>query len=142
MAGNVTVQYTSLAHPSQWNLASGKDPSVQEFGRFLSAYTTHFAGGPDNDGHAMIGHDAARLAITALRLSGETSPSVEHIEQAWGRFGECTVVDGVTGTIALDKAGDPQRKYMPLVALQPDGTSTFVKATWPTDDGSRPRYCD
>ncbi|MEV0646373.1 hypothetical protein AB0I28_14015 [Phytomonospora sp. NPDC050363] len=140
--GNVTVEYTALAHPSQWNFAAGKDPSVQEFSRFLDSYGTHFAGGPDNDGHAMIGYDSARIAIIAVRLSGETAPSLEHVEQAWGRFGECTVVDGVTGTIALDKGGNPQRKYMPLVTLQPDGQSVFVKPTWPTEDGSRPRYCD
>ncbi|GIG68864.1 ABC transporter substrate-binding protein [Phytomonospora endophytica] len=138
----VTVQYTALAHPSQWNLEAGAQPSVQEFARFAAAFETHFGGGADNDGHAMIAYDAALIAIKAVRLTGETAPTLEHVEQAWGRFGECTVVDGVTGTIALDKSGDALDKYMPLVALQPDGTSTFVKAAWPTEDGSPARHCD
>ncbi|MDX8048588.1 hypothetical protein SK571_04290 [Lentzea sp. BCCO 10_0798] len=64
-----------------------------------------------NDGYALLHHDAALTAFTAINAHGDRPPTVADVLEALRRV----KIDGATGTISFDHAGKPIGKPIPVL---------------------------
>ncbi|MES4888201.1 hypothetical protein [Streptomyces sp. NPDC096012] len=139
---NLSVRYTSLAHPDAWT----KDPaptggSAADFAALRELLTA--AGrepmGPIgatalDDGQLIIGYDTLRLAVHGIREAvpgGGSVPALGDVGLQWPQVKGSLRVDGAAGWICLDVHGNPYDKAVPIVELTPRGGSRFVRIAWP-----------
>ncbi|MEU2064111.1 hypothetical protein [Streptomyces sp. NPDC013455] len=139
---NLSVRYTSLAHPDAWT----KDPartggSAADFTalRDLLTAAAREPMGPIgstalDDGQLIIGYDALRLAVHGIREAvpaGRTVPTLADVGLQWPQVKGSLRVAGASGWICLDVHGNPYDKAVPVVELTPEGGSRFVRIAWP-----------
>ncbi|MFG2356753.1 ABC transporter substrate-binding protein [Streptomyces sp. NPDC048521] len=139
---NLSVRYTSLAHPDAWT----KNPvrtggSAADFTALQKLVTAAGRGpmGPIgsvalDDGQLIIGYDTLRLAVHGIREAvpgGGSVPSLADVGLQWPQVKGSLRVDGASGWICLDVHGNPYDKAVPIVELTPQGGSSFVRIAWP-----------
>lgn len=133
---NITVRFTSLANPGAW--ATDPDNTIFAGTNFFTdncaqCYPALFPAERLDDDSAVVGHDAVLTATVAIRgLVDQRNPVLPDnpagalIQQLY-RLHDAQAVPGASGRISLDTRGDPQRKPIPIVELQPNGTVNFVE---------------
>ncbi|GAA3223509.1 hypothetical protein MTQ10_14120 [Streptomyces sp. XM83C] len=141
---NLSVRYTSLAHPAAWTTgnppATGGSPqAMRELNALLERAKREPVGpigkvGLD-DGQLIIGYDAMRLTVHGIREAtpeGKAVPPLSDVGLQWPQVkGKELRVDGASGWICLNVHGNPYNKAVPIVELAPEGGSRFVKLAWP-----------
>lgn len=123
----VGVRYTALAHPEAAGDvygSGGRNP----YDAFLDAYRQHYGGnGSQRDlrnGQTLLGHDAVFVLGEAIRDAagtGADSPvDTDTVRDMLVQItGSDNRVEGASGPIAFDDAGNPAGKPLPLVELRP-----------------------
>ncbi|MBY8845150.1 ABC transporter substrate-binding protein [Streptomyces sp. SP2-10] len=139
---NLSVRYTSLAHPDAWT----KDPrptggSAADFAtlRQLLTDAAREPVGPIgstalDDGQLIIGYDTVQLAVHGIREAvpaDRTVPALTDVGLQWPQVKGSLRVNGASGWICLDVHGNPYDKAVPIVELTPEGGSRFVRIAWP-----------
>jgi hypothetical protein len=143
---NVTLRYTGLAHPGEW--PQSDSPLAATFALDSVAYfrtgstcehcfSSLFSNEQQDDGRAIMGHDAMLTAITAIRFATHDD---QHdllryrgeIIQALSQFHNARAVPGASGWISL-VAGNPENKAIPILELKPDGVH-FIELAAPSPD--------
>ncbi|MGW1004859.1 hypothetical protein [Streptomyces sp. NPDC002520] len=139
---NLSVRYTSLAHPDAWTKASartgGSAADLQAM-RTLLTSAQRAPVGPIgtvalDDGQLIIGYDTLRLAVHGIREAvpdGRTVPALQDVGLQWPQVKGSLRVNGASGWICLDAHGNPYDKAVPIVELTPEGGSRFVRIAWP-----------
>ncbi|GAA3663746.1 hypothetical protein GCM10022267_57450 [Lentzea roselyniae] len=103
----LTLVYASPVDPAGW--ASGSVYAPPGFARFEASYSAQFADRLD-DGYALLHHDAALAAFTAVNYTvAIATPAV--VREALQRF----EIQGATGAISFGQAGSPVGK--PIAVL-------------------------
>ncbi|MFG3011499.1 ABC transporter substrate-binding protein [Streptomyces cinerochromogenes] len=139
---NLSVRYTSLAHPDTWLRATERTGgSAADFTalRRLLTDADRAPVGPIgtaslDDGQLIIGYDALRLAVHGIREavpSGGSVPALADVGLQWPQVKGSLRVNGASGWICLDVHGNPYDKAVPVVELTPEGGSHFVRIAWP-----------
>lgn len=140
---NLSVRYTSLAHPMAWTQnppATGGSPQAMQVLSDLLKRAERAPVGPIgqvalDDGQLIIGYDAMQLAVHGIREAtpeGKTAPPLADVGLQWPQVkGKELRVDGASGWICLNVHGNPYNKAVPIVELTPEGGSRFVKLAWP-----------
>ncbi|MEU3826062.1 hypothetical protein GT045_33940 [Streptomyces sp. SID486] len=139
---NLSVRYTSLAHPDAWTKeperTGGSAAGLAALRRLLADATREPMGpiGPValDDGQLIIGYDALRLVVHGVREAvpaGRTVPALADVGLQWPQVKGSLRVDGASGWICLDVHGNPYDKAVPVVELTPEGSSRFVRIAWP-----------
>ncbi|MEU8975457.1 ABC transporter substrate-binding protein [Streptomyces monashensis] len=140
---NLSVLFTSLAHPDAWV----KNPpatggSQADFATLQTLLTSAERSpvGPIgsvalDDGQLIIGYDALRLAVHGIREAvqpGKAVPALADVGLQWPQVkGRTLRVNGASGWICLDVHGNPYDKAVPIVELTPEGSARFVRLAWP-----------
>lgn len=141
----VSVRYTALAHPDAWTAGAGNTPATGGSAAdalvlddLVTAAKTKPVGpigpAPLDDGQLIIGYDAVRLAVHAVRQAtpaGRSYPALADVGLQWPQVKGSLRVNGASGWICLDAHGNPYDKAVPIVELTPKGTSRFVRIAWP-----------
>ncbi|MGP4002132.1 ABC transporter substrate-binding protein [Streptomyces sp. 8N706] len=128
-SGKVRLLYTGLAHQGAWKKRENAYPgwAVQSFGE-KGRYRSAFPEETLNDGQAIMGHDAVLTALSGVRLASESSGRVTGSQaiQIWKSLHGVESVKGASGLISLSNAGSPDRKAVPIIEIEPDGTVRTV----------------
>ncbi|MGW2637782.1 hypothetical protein [Streptomyces sp. NPDC001348] len=140
---NLSVRYTSLAHPDAWKAApaSATGGSAKD-ARDLQQLVAEGGRGPVgpigkvglDDGQLIIGYDAVRLAVRGIRMAthrGSATPALDTVGHEWPQVQGALRLGGAGGWICLDAHGNPYDKAVAIVELVPQGGSRFVKTAWP-----------
>lgn len=142
---NVSVRYTTLAHPGSWEASAGSfAPGPREFFQssckecFRTLFPREFPGQPLDDGSAIIGHDAIVAVIAAIRTREGINDTTNLIIQEFNRMHGPRAVPGASGWISLDERGNPINKAVPILEVKPDGTVAFVQLSSPRSSPCRP----
>ncbi|MBT2525673.1 hypothetical protein J7E91_09565 [Streptomyces sp. ISL-99] len=141
----VVVQYTSVAHPDSW--VSKKAPAtggsagpVQKLRRCLEgkppcAEAVPMGPADISDSRTISAHDSAWTAIRGIRIHAEGTdglPSLRDIRNDWDGLQGVDKVEGASGWICLDGAGNPYNKAVAVVRLNPfEKKPQFVDLAWP-----------
>ncbi|GGW78226.1 hypothetical protein GCM10010503_65090 [Streptomyces lucensis JCM 4490] len=139
---NLSVRYTSLAHPDAWTAdPAGTGGSAAGFAALRRLLTAAGRGpaGPLgsvalDDGQLIIGYDTLRLAVHGIREAvpdGGKVPALTDVGLQWPQVKGSLRVDGASGWICLDVHGNPYDKAVPIVELTEQGGSRFVRIAWP-----------
>jgi ABC-type branched-subunit amino acid transport system substrate-binding protein len=138
LAANVTLEFTALAHPGAWAGSTAFSPAATGYfrpgSRCADCFATLFPGEALDDGQAIVGHDAVLVAVKAIRSTvgqDKATTSTGEIIQQWNRLHGIEAAPGASGWISLDDNGNPIDKAVPILALAPDGTVSFVKLSAP-----------
>ncbi|MFF4401371.1 ABC transporter substrate-binding protein [Streptomyces sp. NPDC001480] len=140
---NLSVRYTSLAHPDTWKgaPATATGGSAKD-ARDLAELVADGKRGPVgpigsvalDDGQLIIGYDALRLAVRGVRMAthgGTATPTLAVVGHEWTQVQGALRLGGASGWVCLDAHGNPYDKAVPIVELVPEGGSRFVKTAWP-----------
>ncbi|MGW0882108.1 hypothetical protein [Streptomyces sp. NPDC002671] len=139
---NLSVRYTSLAHPDAWTKdpakTGGSAADFQQLRQLLADAARGPVGpigaAPLDDGQLIIGYDTVRLAVHGIREAvpdGRSVPSLADVGLQWPQVKGSLRVDGASGWICLDVHGNPYDKAVPIVELTPQGGARFVRIAWP-----------
>lgn len=134
LSGNVTVAYTALASPTLWaDIGSRSRYSAVALSYFErtcdQCWSTQFPEESLDDGAAIMGHDAAVLAVTAIRRAesgagtADTSAVIQLLYQVRG----ANAVVGASGELSMTECGDVERKPFAVLSLGADGSSALVR---------------
>ncbi|MGH3565528.1 MAG: ABC transporter substrate-binding protein [Pseudonocardia sp.] len=134
LEANASVTYTALAHPAAWRAA----PSVFVPGstRFLSDRCPNcllgvFPSENLSDGEVIIGYDAVRMAVRAIRSPYGINDTPDLVAQELKRIHGTESVAGASGWISLAPTGEAINKAVPVLRVQPDGRVEFVALSFP-----------
>ncbi|MFF9181885.1 ABC transporter substrate-binding protein [Streptomyces misionensis] len=136
---NLTVLYTSLAHPDAWVDDPPKTGGSTDDYYVLRGLLNDDKRGPIgpvalDDGQLIIGYDAVRLAVEGIRRAvvpqGEDIPALKSVGNVWPRVVGSLKLAGASGWICLDRHGNPYDKAVPIVRLTKGGAQ-FVRLAWP-----------
>ncbi|MFC3576938.1 ABC transporter substrate-binding protein [Streptomyces yaanensis] len=136
---NLSVRYTSLAHPDAWKKETAKTGGSAADMRTLEELLTRSKEDPVgpigtvrlDDGQLITAYDAMRLTVRGLReatTGNHATPSLTAVVNEWPVL---KPVNGASGWICLDVHGNPYDKAVPIVELTPSGGTRFVKLAWP-----------
>ncbi|MFI5689613.1 hypothetical protein [Streptomyces sp. NPDC051636] len=139
---NLSVRYTSLAHPEAWTATPATTGGSAKDARDLLGLVAEAKGEPVgpigsaglDDGQLIIGYDAVRLAARGILMAsrgGKVPPALTRVGHEWGQVQGGLRLGGASGWICLDAHGNPYDKAVPIVELVPEGGSRFVKIAWP-----------
>ncbi|KQX70770.1 hypothetical protein [Streptomyces sp. Root1310] len=140
---NLSVRYTSLAHPDAWvnapvTLQGGSAADAKVLTGLLARSAREPVGPIGDialeDGQLIIGFDAMTLAVHGIREAtpdGATVPPLADVGLQWPQVKGSLRVSGASGWICLDVHGNPYDKAVPIVELHADGGSRFVRIAWP-----------
>ncbi|WP_225835292.1 hypothetical protein [Streptomyces sp. NK08204] len=139
---NLSVRYTSLAHPDAWTRDPAKRGGSAADFRQLQQMLTDAARepvgpigpAPLDDGQLITGYDTMRLAVHGIREAvpdGGSVPALADVGLQWPQVKGSLRVDGASGWICLDVHGNPYDKAVPIVELTPRGGARFVRIAWP-----------
>ncbi|MCR3749906.1 NACHT domain-containing protein [Lentzea californiensis] len=107
-ATRVRLIYASPVDPAGWE---GDLPfTPRGFADFRARYVYWFDDSLD-DGYALLHHDAALTAFTAINAHGDRPPTPAGVRQALRRV----EINGATGAISFDNAGNPIGKLIPVL---------------------------
>ncbi|MGH3848374.1 MAG: ABC transporter substrate-binding protein, partial [Pseudonocardiaceae bacterium] len=127
------VFFTALAYPGEWNDFPPTSDYVKNYRDFMAAFTQeHFKDPNLDDGQAMVGYDAVRVAVFATQRDplATTEPTTVANFLVGTRCHNS--VPGASGPIAFDPDGNPIDKAIPILQLHADGTVTQKGLAWPT----------
>jgi ABC-type branched-subunit amino acid transport system substrate-binding protein len=145
----VTVYYSGLASPDEWQRDDDAAVSKgrQGFDEFKKAVDASFPGAPISDGNSMMAYDSVLATVSAIRLAttpASAAHAANHLPPAQAVAGEFSALHGplavlgASGPLAFladytndSLASDPNRKAVPIMLLNGDGTSKFQKLEWP-----------
>ncbi len=138
----VTLRYASMAHPAAWTTNPAAFPAVSTSHFTGSAcgeacYPNLFPGESPDDGLAMMGHDAALVAVRVTRLTNwQDTPDTYRgaLIQQWNRLNGLNAVAGASGWISLGKDGVPERKAIPILKLTATGVHFVTLGSSTTDN--------
>lgn len=139
---NLSVRYTSLAHPDAWLKDSARTGGSATDTRALTALLARAEREPVgplgpvglDDGQLIIGYDATVLAVHGIREAtpdGKVVAPLADVGLQWPQVKGSLRVNGVSGWICLDVHGNPYDKAVPIVELTAEGGSRFVRIAWP-----------
>ncbi|MDH6217803.1 hypothetical protein [Streptomyces pseudovenezuelae] len=139
---NLSIRYTSLAHPDAWAKDTAKTGGSARDAKVLSDLLARSGRAPVgpigpvalDDGQLIIGYDAMTLVVHGIREAtpdGRTAPPLADVGLQWPQVKGSLRVSGASGWICLDVHGNPYDKAVPIVELTPEGDSRFVKIAWP-----------
>jgi hypothetical protein len=146
----VSVRYTSQAHPESWRNAA--DSFAPESMAQLSpectgdtCYRNLFQDDQMDDGAAIIGHDAIEIAARAIRapygINDQPGLIIQEFNNMRGARG-ARAVPGASGWISLDENGNTVNKAVAILRVQPDGTVQWLdlrsRADFPCVPNVRP----
>jgi len=146
-AGRIKVDFAAIASPGAWTGndagAGGSAASYEALTNTLNAAARAPVGpvGPTGDltdGQAIINYDAALTAVTGIRESGPGLTPIQQVGQEWRQLHGDDKVQGASGWICLDNAGNPYDKAIPIA--QYPGSSTdpriprFIQISWPVNN--------
>ncbi len=123
----VSVRYTSQAHPGSWSGASESfaQASMSRLDQNCegdSCYRRLFPGDQMDDGGAIIGHDAIVVATKAIRSAfGEDGDRPDLIIQQFNGLRGAGAVPGASGWISLDENGNTVNKAVAILLVKPSG---------------------
>lgn len=127
------------------------DPAVPRgrrgFADFKTAVDEAFPGVPISDGNSMMAYDSVLTTVSAIRLAttpASTAHAANHLPPTQAVAGEFSALHGplavlgASGPLAFladytnnSLASDPNRKAVPIMQLNDDGTSSFKTLEWP-----------
>jgi ABC-type branched-subunit amino acid transport system substrate-binding protein len=141
LASDVTVEYAGVAHPAEWDGATGGAAAkgLQGFTTFDSAFTRLFGRTPLTDGNTMMSYDAVLTAVSAIRLTDQRQPGPKAVDSELAALHGYLTVLGASGPLAFsadyDTGGgvgsNPIGKAIPILRLAPNGDPTVVAVKWP-----------
>lgn len=135
LSGNVTVTYTAVADPTLWAdigfRSSYNDVALRYFeGSCDECWSKQFPEESLADGGAIMGHDAAVLAVTAIRRAvinnGTAGVTNSGVIQLLYQIRGANAEKGASGELSMTKCGDAERKPFAVLSLRADGSSTLV----------------
>jgi len=91
----------------------------------------HFLDANLDDGEAMVGHDAVRVAVSASTKILWLRPN-RTLSQLPRQYSLLNYVPGASGPIAFDSDGNAIDKAIPILQLHADGTVIQKALAWPT----------
>ncbi len=148
---DVTVRYTSNAHPEMWTAGDvpatgGSAADYQELldvrERADLATGDHAVG--LSDSRAITMYDAVTTAIAGIRNAvtpGNAVPALDDVGKSWARMhgDPGNFVHGAGGWICLDAYGRPYNKAVAIVELDPATRDIrFVAVAWPAGNPPDP----
>jgi hypothetical protein len=144
----ITLDFAAIASPGAWTLrqvpgTGGSKGEYQTFKQYLDQAVGAQAAGHLTDGQTIINYDATLTAVQGIRNAADQTTgtsSLSDVATGWSHLRGVARVDGASGWICLDNAGNPWDKAVPIVQLV-DGSTKFVQVAWP-DHGHPPdAYC-
>jgi hypothetical protein len=144
LQNGVSVVYAGVANLDEWSAASGPGTAQGRsgFAMFSQIFRALFPAGPSADSNTMMAYDAALTAVSAIRLTLQPQPSKDAVIAELSALHGSHTVSGASGPIAFTadylsgKGSNPIGKAIPMLALNPDGSSKFESLAWP--DGQVP----
>lgn len=132
LPGPFRVYYTALAHDAQWDSAPSDSVNRKNFDAFAHVFYRNGFGSDDlADGHAMISHDAALTAATAIRGDPLAVSDPSTLSGTLIQFHCAHSIPGASGLIELDPDGNPVNKVMPILRIRADGFLQQEGLVWP-----------
>jgi ABC-type branched-subunit amino acid transport system substrate-binding protein len=132
LPGSFRVYYTALAHDAQWDSSPAGSVNRKNYDAFAQAFYRNGFGSDDlADGHAMISHDAALTATTAIRLDPLAVSDPSTLSGTLIQFHCANSIPGASGPIELDSDGNPINKVMPMLRIRADGFLQQERLVWP-----------
>ncbi|MGW3266070.1 ABC transporter substrate-binding protein [Streptomyces sp. NPDC001056] len=139
LGNNITLLYTSLAHPDAWAKnppKTGGSTADYDILKGLLDNDKRRPIGPValDDGQLIIGYDAMQLAVNGIHHSvprGGKTPPLSAVGRAWSHVRGPLKVHGASGWICLDGHGNPYDKAVPIVRLNAKNGTQFVQLAWP-----------
>ena len=126
------VFYTAFAYTDEWNGFPPTSDYVKNYRDFMAAFTQkHFKDGNLDDGQAMVGYDAVRVAVFATQKDPLAATEPDTVANFLVGTRCHNYVPGASGPIAFDPDGNPIDKAMPILQLHADGTVTQKDLAWP-----------
>jgi ABC-type branched-subunit amino acid transport system substrate-binding protein len=126
------VMFTALAHGDQWKSA-GDRVNNANYAAFQAAFlNAGFVRADLVDGHAMMSHDAALTAITAVAGNELATSDPQTVATELLNVRCHNTVSGASGVIALDRSGNPIDKAMPILRIESNGSVVQQGLAWPT----------
>jgi len=139
----VEVVYTSYSHPDGWTTGEAPETggSAAAFNT-LRSYVDRSQQPPVGpigetdiaDSRVASAYDSAWTAITGIRVHTENGkiPGLRAIGNDWDSLQGVDKVQGASGWICLDTAGNPYNKAVAVVRLDPEARAPeFVGLAWP-----------
>ncbi|PJE95388.1 hypothetical protein CUT44_24230 [Streptomyces carminius] len=139
----VEVVYTSFSHPDGWTTGdvpeTGGSPeafaALAEYVKRAERKPVGPVGETDiSDSRTTSAYDSALTAITGIRLHTEEGrvPGLRTIGDDWDSLQGVYKVDGASGWICLNSAGNPYNKAVAVVRLDPERRKpVFLGLAWP-----------
>ncbi|QUQ63398.1 ABC transporter substrate-binding protein [Kutzneria sp. CA-103260] len=126
--GSVRLFYTALATRDEWR-GSPYAAETSNYAEFDKAFAANgFAEADLTDGFAIMAHDAALTAATAIRRASDVR-SVNSIAPFVLGLHCQNAVPGASGYLAFHD-GNPVDKVMPIMQIGPDGSTTLNTLVW------------
>jgi hypothetical protein len=139
----ITLDFPAIAWPGIWDQTSVATSTVIRNGKPVTveaplpaaddSFAKVAADLPDSallDGQAIINYDAVLTAIKGIwQQSGDLTP--QSIGANWRSLSGLQAVDGASGRICLDNAGNPYDKPVPIIQYEADGSPHFKTVIWP-----------
>jgi hypothetical protein len=134
LGANATVVRAALADPAAWT-AAPQFFTAASFEELTGACSVclhgMFPAEPLVGDAAVLGYDAMLTAVTAVRSPTGVNDTPQLVGQAFKRLHGLAAVPGASGWLSFAGTGEAIDKAVPLVALQPDGSVTFVRLASP-----------
>ncbi len=128
----VSVRYTSQAHPGSWSgapegFAQASMSRLDQTCEGDSCYMRLFPGDQMHDGAAIIGHDAIVIVTKAIRSAfGEDGDSPGLIIQQFNGLRGAGAVPGASGWISLDENGNTVNKAVAILLVKSSGAVEWL----------------
>ncbi|KOG91824.1 type 1 periplasmic-binding domain-containing protein [Streptomyces varsoviensis] len=140
----ITVRYAGLAHPDAWSEGSpGTTREAREAFKEFSDLAAEFAPGSSHpigpvsltDSRTMVTYDSVITAVAGIRnttVGAIRMPTLAEVAGGWLRLHGTHTVHGASGSICLDRYGNPYNKAIPIVHLDPVAKkAVFDRLAWP-----------
>jgi hypothetical protein len=129
LEADVELLHTALAHPEAWRAApelfpaDATDPLT---GSCADCLHPLFPGEHLDDGALIIGYDAVRTAVSAVRAGDRTADTPDLVAGQLGRLHGELAVPGASGWLSFTPSGEPEGRALPVVRIRPDGGAELV----------------
>jgi ABC-type branched-subunit amino acid transport system substrate-binding protein len=143
LRANSEVIFTALAHPDAWvsrpdAFSTGAIAPLQLQCSGSDCFYQIFPHESLTDGSVIMGYDALLVAVRAIRPGGglngaplTINDNPLRVAQELRRIHGIGAVAGASGWISLNNSGNPRKKAMPILKMQPDGTVVFNQLAAP-----------
>ncbi|WP_329460062.1 ABC transporter substrate-binding protein [Streptomyces sp. NBC_01497] len=129
----IPVLYTGLAHPDMYRKEQGRVVDAKAAVAFGPGgeLARWFPTDRRDDGQAMMAHDAVLTAEEGASLAddGQGHISGAEVARMFQQMRDFHKLAGASGFIVFGDDGSPLRKAVPILRLNKDGTSAFVRVS-------------